>query len=80
MCLFRLVFLKRFILEVLIMRIGVVCPYDCRYLQRPETSDPLELELEAVVSHLQRVLGTGLWFSTRACVSGLQAVFLVLVL
>jgi hypothetical protein len=28
------------------------------YAQRPEASDPLELELEVLVSHLLQVLGT----------------------
>lgn len=37
-----------------------VCAHSCRYPWKPETSDPLEMELQKVVSCLTWVLGTEL--------------------
>jgi hypothetical protein len=40
--------------------------FECRYLQRPGwTSNPLDLELYEVVSHLTRTLGTIMVSSAR---------------
>lgn len=38
----------------------------CKLLQRPEALEPLELELEMVVSHLMGALGTEVGLSGRA--------------
>lgn len=51
---------------MLFMRLYLYTPYECRCLQRSvRTLDPLELELQLVVSHLLWVLGTKLGSSGR---------------
>lgn len=35
-----------------------MCAHEYRYLQRPEASDPQEVELQVVVSYPKWVLGT----------------------
>ena len=43
-----------------------VCAHECICLWRPEGSDPLELELQKVVSRLVQVLGSQLGCSPTA--------------